>query len=145
MKKFDLAQIELCQGTICNNRTILQFLLSFNGYSISNIHINTKLCKYQHFFSLKTGNLIINWAPYKHTMPESLSSQSDKKINGSSKITISQLFSELGKICTTQSYIQKTPIFYLFLELRKPKKSIKSNLQKSQNLFVNREKLGIIA
>ena len=103
------------------------------------------MCKYQLFFSLKTDNLIINRVPYKHTMPESLSSQSDKKINGSSKITISQLFSELGKICTTLSYIQKAPIFYLFLKLRKPEKSIKSNIQKSQNLFVNREKLGIIA
>ena len=63
-------------------RKILQFLLSFNGDGNSSTYTDAKLLyKHKHFFFLKTGNWIINWVPYKHVMPERLSSQTDKKWN----------------------------------------------------------------
>ena len=42
------------------------FLILFNGNSISSIYTDTKLLYIcEHFFSLKTANLIIKWVPYK--------------------------------------------------------------------------------
>ena len=51
-------------GGWCNRWKIFQFLLSFNLGKI------TLLYKYEPFFFLKTGNLIINWFSYKHTVLE---------------------------------------------------------------------------
>ena len=49
----------------CHSRKIWLFLLSFNlGNSIPSTKTDTKLWyKYKHIFFLKTGNLILNWAP----------------------------------------------------------------------------------
>ena len=87
--------------------------------------------KYEHFFFLKTGNLIINWVTawpspwlpsllYKHTVPEKLSSLTKYELNGTSKIPVSQLFSELGKIwkCNTGLY-SKNSFFHLLHGLGK--------------------------
>ena len=51
------------------------------------------------FLFLNTGNLITNWLSYTHAKFEGLSIQSDKIWKWNSKISIFQLFSELGEIC----------------------------------------------
>ena len=65
------------------------------------------------------------------------------EIKGDSKIPICQLFSELVKVweCNLGLYL-KISTFHLFLELENIEKPRQSNIQKSQNLFVNWEKLG---
>ena len=65
------------------------------------------------------------------------------KIKGTSEISISQLFIELGKIWKYRLCLHLgNTIFHIFLELGKNEKSGSSNVQKSQSLFVNCEKLG---
>ena len=70
-------------GVRCNVRKILQFFPSFKlGISSSSTLTDTELlCKYEHFSYLKNSNLTINWVTslfHKHTLPERLSSQSNK-------------------------------------------------------------------
>ena len=68
------------------------------------------------------------------------------EIKETSKIPISQLLSEFGKIWTyCLGLYSKNPIFHLLLELGTNEKSIKSNIQKSQNFFVSWQKLGTLA
>ena len=83
------------------------------------------LYKFENFFFLNTGNLIINRATslsYKHGVPERLLSQSNKiyEIMGTSKTSICQIFSKLLKNwnCNPGLY-SINPIFYLFHELGK--------------------------
>ena len=65
------------------------------------------------------------------------------KNKGTSKIPISPLFSELGKIWKWNlGLYSKNRIFHLFHELGKIEKSRQSNTQKPHYLFVNWEKLG---
>ena len=60
------------------------------------------------------------------------------EIKGSSKIQISQLCSELGNIWKYKLCLYwKSQIIHIFRKLRKIDQSIKSNIQKFQNLFVN--------
>ena len=47
-------------GGGANPMKILQFLLSFKLGKLKLLY------KYECLFFLKTGNLIINWVPYKH-------------------------------------------------------------------------------
>ena len=70
-------------GVSHNARKNFQFPPSFKlGNSISSTSTGRELLfKYDHFFSLKNGSLIINWVSslfYKHSAPERLSSQSNK-------------------------------------------------------------------
>ena len=60
------------------------------------------------------------------------------EISGTSKIPISQLFSEFGKIwkCNLALY-SKNPVFHFFHKLGKIEKFSWCNIQKSQNVFVN--------
>ena len=68
------------------------------------------------------------------------------EIKGTSEIPISQLFIELGKIWKYRLCLHLgNTIFHIFLELGKNEKSGSSNVQKSQNLFVNCEKPGSTA
>ena len=63
-----------------------------------------------------------------------------------SKILISQLFSELEKNWKSNPGLYLTnPIFHLFHELIKTAKFSWSNIQKYQNLFANWKKFGSTA
>ena len=91
---------------------------------------------------MKTDNLIIYWVPYRAWMAILTIGQNMK----SSKIPISKLFSELEKISKyLLGLYSKNSIFHIFPELRKIENSFNSNIQKSQNLFVNWEKFGTTA
>ena len=85
-----------------------------------NFYIN----KYEHFFSLKIGKLglLLCLECYPHNLTK-------YPIKGTSKTSISQLYSELEKIwkCNIDLYSKK-PIFHLFHELEK----IENSRQKSR-------------
>ena len=116
----------------CHPRKVLLFLSSFIGNSIHSILTKKLLYKDEHFFFLKTGNLILNWSPslfYKQAVSERLSSQSDKyKMKETSSIPISQLFNELVTIWKHS---------ILFLELGKIEKSSHSNIQKCHKISLS--------
>ena len=81
------------------------------------------------FLFLKIGNLITNWLSYTHTKLERLSLQSDKIWKWNSKISIFQLFSDLGEICKySLSKHSKIPIFLHFLKLEKLRSPTKATL-----------------
>ena len=79
-------------------------------------------------FFLKKGSLIINWVPFCVTNILCLKkfpyNATKHEMKGTSKIPISQLFSELGKFlkCSLGLNLENS-IFYLFHELRKIGKS----------------------
>ena len=65
-------------GSRCHSRKVLLFLLSFKlGNSIPSTLSDIKVSyNCEHFFFLKTGNLILNWVPslsyYKYIVPEKI-------------------------------------------------------------------------
>ena len=77
-------------------------------FCIFYLHLNRT---YKHFFSLNTGNLIMNWVPlslfYKHNVSERLSSEFNKIWN-QRDLKNPNFISELGKIW---KYIQHWLIF----------------------------------
>ena len=109
----------------CHPRNILLFLLLFKfGSSIPSTLTKKMLFKHEHFFFLKTGNLILYRVPISPANIPCLrlSSQSDKyEIKEASIIQISKLFSELVTIWDYR---------LLFFELGKIEKSSQSNIQK---------------
>ena len=115
----------------------------FNFYS----HLKTGkfkfLYKNEHLFFLKTGNFTIIWVPYKHTVPERLSSQSEKIWNkGDFTNPNSQLFNKLGKNLEIEPRpISENPVYNLFTEMGKIEKPVNNNIQKSQNLIMHWKKL----
>ena len=110
----------------CHPRNVLRFLLLFKlGSSIPSTLTKKKmLFKHEHFFLLKTGNLILNRVPISPTNIPCLrlSSQSDKyEIKEASRIQIYKLISKLVAIWDYR---------FLFFELGKIEKSSQSNIQK---------------
>ena len=88
--------------------------MEFNGNSISSIYADTKLLyKYEHFFSMKTCNLIMNCVPYKHIVLERPSSQSGKVWNqGDFKTPSFPSRKWIGKNMEVQPSLKfKKPIF----------------------------------
>ena len=98
-----------------------------------NCYINVNI------FFLKTCNLFLNWVPslfsYNHLIPDRLSLQS---------ILLNSLVNGEQIESTTWAYVKKKKrkICLFFPDLGKTEKSLQSNLQKFENLFVNCEKLG---
>ena len=116
------------------------------------LSLQTVFHKYEHFFLLKTGNLITNWIPLSlphfptniHYLKEYPQNLTKYEINVTSKTSISQLFSELGKIWKYNLglYLKKQFSIF-FINWEKLEISAMSNNQKSQNLFANRGNLGV--
>ena len=104
-------------GGQCNTAEILQFLLSFNGNCLSSIYTDTKVYKYEYFFSSKTSNLIIIGFPTNRVscLKDGPHNRTKSEIERTSKISISQLFKELRIIweCSLSLY-SKHSIFHLF-------------------------------
>ena len=99
-------------------------------------------CKYEHFFFFKTGNLIVNSVSYKLTVLQTPYSLTKYEVKVTSQNPIFQLFKDnCEKFRSTAKPYIKNPILHLFPELGKIEKPSKSNIQTSQNLFVNWEKL----
>ena len=67
-------------GELCSLGTFCSFYSHLSSKTVFSALKLTQSCyyKYEHLFLLKNGNLIINWVPHKHTVPERQSSQSDK-------------------------------------------------------------------
>ena len=105
---------ELCfLGTFCSFYSHLSSKTVFSALKL------TQSCyyKYEHLFLLKTGNLMINWGsptniPFLKDNPHNLTKY---EIKWTSKILISQLLSELGKILKySSSLLFKKPNFPSF-------------------------------
>ena len=136
MNKFGIPDTIVQSGEQCNTKKTLQFLISFNGNSISSIYLDTKsLYKYELLFYLKTSSLIIIWVPYKHTVPERLSSQSDIIWNQRTlKIPNFQIFSKLEKIWKYRLGLdaRKTQLSAIFLDWEKLWRLMKATFQNSK-------------
>ena len=132
-------------GKFCNFSPLLNLKIVFPvfpAFPVFPVFLTDQklLFKYEHFFFMKTADLI------KKSVLSStniLCLLTKYKINGTSKIPISKRFSDLGKIwkCNLGLY-SKDLVFNLFYELGKIEKPSYSNIQKSQNLFLNLEESG---
>ena len=105
-----------------------KFSILYSHLCLETVFLALKLTQdcYIHYniFFLKTGNVIINWLLLSDATcrTEKLSSPSDypsPEGNGSSKIEIFKLVSEMVKIWKCSLGYSKIPIFHLFHELGK--------------------------
>ena len=128
--KFGLFQIQLWNlewvatpGKLCSFSNDLSLEAVFPVLKLTqNCYINMNI------FFLKKGSLIINWVPFCATNILCLKkfpyNPTKHEMKGTSKIPISQLFSELGKFLKCSLGLNsENSIFYLFHELRKIGKS----------------------
>ena len=79
-KEYNTIFKDIHQNQGVDEQVCFVFLLPFR---LANIVFSTYtdaklLYKYEFLFFLKTGNLMINWIPYKHIVAKRLSSQSEK-------------------------------------------------------------------
>ena len=94
------------------------------------------LCKYEHFFLLKTSSLILNWVPlclfYQHIMPERLSSQSNKIWNQRDlkNPKFSTLVNREKFVSVAKTYIQKIQFSIFFMNWEKMRSPDKATLKK---------------